>query len=130
MPHAWVASDFIRSALDLLRLRARADDAIVIGAGWTDAWRASGIELSGLQTAWGRLDYRLAPTPQGWLLDLPRALSGGRLRLVWPGRGPLPKASHRGLPLAWDGRELALPAAPATVLLGRPAPAHPDPDKP
>ena len=46
-------------------------------------------------------------------------LKGG-LRLIWPGEGPLPKAMLDGRTLAWVGRELRIPAAPATVMLSRP----------
>jgi len=46
-------------------------------------------------------------------------LKGG-LRLIWPGDGPLPKATLDGRALAWAGRELRIPAAPATVVLSRP----------
>ena len=38
MPHAWVASDYIRSALDLFCLRARGRRQLVVGAGWKPAW--------------------------------------------------------------------------------------------
>lgn len=122
MPHAWVSSDYIRSALDLFAYDREADDALIIGAGLEPAWLAQGdIELHGLSTPYGRLDYRLMRHPRGWTLELPRALTGlrGGVRLLWPGTGPLPKALHEGRALAFQGRELRLPDAPAVVQLDK-----------
>jgi len=122
MPHAWVSSDYIRSALDLFAYDREADDALVIGAGLEPAWLAQGdIDLRGLSTPYGTLDYRLMRNPRGWTLDLPRPLTGlrGGVRLLWPGTGPLPKAMHDGRALAFQGRELRLPDAPAVVQLDK-----------
>lgn len=116
MPHAWVSSDFIRSALDLFAYDREADGATVIGAGLKPEWLAQGdIAVRGLSTPHGPLDYRLSPAPHGWRLELQRA--GAEVRLSWPGTGPLPAARHDDRPLAWQGRELVLPPAPAIVQL-------------
>ncbi len=171
MPHAWVASDYIRSALDLFayerpqadeirrplfvlqaetpspatheRAGARsvraqppegveqsgratvaqereAEHSLVIGAGLAPDWLAQGdIEVSGLSTPYGRLDYRLLRIATGWRLELPHALAGlqGGMHLAWPGAGALPRASHNGRALVFNGRELRLPDAPAVVQL-------------
>ncbi|CAG1018156.1 hypothetical protein BURC_02891 [Burkholderiaceae bacterium] len=121
MPHAWVSSDYIRSVLDVFAYEREADAAIVIGAGFKPPWLAQGVEVSGLSTPHGRLDYRLDPTPEGWTLSVPRALAGlrGGLRLAWPGSGPLPRATHEGRELAWQGRELPIMSTPAIVTLRR-----------
>jgi hypothetical protein len=120
MPHAWVSSDYIRSALDLFAYEREADDTIVIGAGWKPEWLAQGITLRGLSTRFGPLALQLKREAQGWRLDLASPLRG-QARLVWPGQGPLPRATLQGRPLAWQGRELPLPSAPATVLLTEPS---------
>ena len=120
MPHAWVSSDYIGSALDLFAYEREADDALVIGAGLKPEWRTQGeIEVRGLSTPYGALDWDLRRSERGWVLQLPRAVSGlhGGMRLAWPGSGALPRALHDGRALAWLGRELPLPAAPATVEL-------------
>ncbi len=120
MPHAWVSSDYIRSALDLFAYEREADDTLVIGAGIAPEWLTQGeVAVSGLSTPYGRLDYTLQRNAEGWRLELPRALVGlhGGVRLLWPGTGPLPKATHNGRVLAFIGRELRLPAAPAVVQL-------------
>ena len=116
MPHAWVSSDYIRSALDLFAYEREAEATLVIGAGLTPAWREQGeIDVRGLSTPYGPLDYRLARAERGWSVELRRA--GTAVRLAWPGGAAVPTALHNGRELAWQGRELALPQAPASVQL-------------
>lgn len=118
MPHAWVSSDYIRSALDLLAYERESDGAIVIGAGLAPHWADQGdIVLDGLVTTSGPLAWALRPADQGWTLRLDRA--GAPTRLRWPGSGPLPQARHEGRALVWQGRELPLPVAPASISLAR-----------
>ena len=114
LPHAWVASDYIRSVLDMFAYEREADGAIVVGAGLSERWMASGVTVKDLVTPHGRLSYQLAPAQGGYALEL----SGGDgLRLSWPLPGPLPRAIHDGIELPWAGRELVLPKGPATVRL-------------
>ncbi|MFT7721668.1 MAG: hypothetical protein QM788_02360 [Roseateles sp.] len=119
MPHAWISSDYLRAALDLFAYEREA--ALVLGAGLPAAWRAAGdIGVSGLSTAWGRLDYRLARREAGgWELAIDRRPErlAGELRLAWPGAEPLPRASAEGRELPWQGRELPLPPGITTVRL-------------
>lgn len=119
MPHAWVASDYIRSALDLFAYENEADVSLVIGAGWKAEWLEEGLAVRGLSTAHGVLDMRLDRVGSGWRFTLLRPLPGARggVRLVWPGEGPLPKATVNGRELAWSGRMLALPATASSVTL-------------
>ena len=121
MPHAWVASDYVRSMVDLMAYEREAEHTLVIGAGWKPEWLTEGdLAVQGMSTAYGMLDYRLDRVADGWQLEIPRALEGlsGGLRLSWPGTGPLPRATTlQGQVLLWSGRELSLPAAPLTVQL-------------
>ncbi len=119
MPHAWVSSDYVRSALDLFAWEREADDTLVVGAGWKPAWRDAGITLTGLSTRFGRVDLQLAPRPGGWRFEGPR-LARGRAVLAWAGAGPLPRASAEGHVLEWQGRELPLPPGGAAIELDRP----------
>ena len=68
LPHGWVASDFIRSLLDLFAYEGRtgveqgsAGDTLVLAAGVQPEWlaRPEGVAIHGLETPWGRLGYRL-----------------------------------------------------------------------
>ncbi|MDO9073633.1 MAG: hypothetical protein Q7U73_10230 [Rubrivivax sp.] len=120
MPHAWVSSDYIRSALDLLAYDDERDHSLVLGAGLKAAWLQQGdVVLRGLSTPYGKLDWSLRRTASGWQLELPSKMSGlhGGARLRWPEGLALPRALHQGHALAWQGRELALPFAPLKVEL-------------
>lgn len=119
LPHAWVASDYIRSALDLFAYEREADASLVVGAGWKREWLAQGLAVRGLRTSLGVLDYALERVPGGWQLRLERvpAEARGGIRLQWPGDGALPAALLDGRELPWDGRSLLLPAVAATLTL-------------
>lgn len=125
MPHAWVSSDYLRSALDLIAYEREAGGSVVLAAGVPGAWRAAGdVAVAGLSTAWGRLDYRLLRRADGgWTLHIDRRPERlpGELRLAWAGQDPLPRAHAGAGPLAWQGRELPLPADATTIQLD-PAP--------
>jgi hypothetical protein len=81
MPHGWVASDFIRSALDLFAYEREADGALVLAAGLPLPWlEGEGVAVENLRTAYGRLSYSLSSR-------------GGRLVLrVGAGLQPPPRA--------------------------------------
>ncbi|MCE4537785.1 hypothetical protein LXT12_11045 [Pelomonas sp. P7] len=121
MPHAWISSDYLRSALDLFAYEREAGGSLVLGAGLPLRWKLAGdIGVAGLSTAWGRLDYRLERRAAGgWTLSIDRRPErlAGELRLAWPGDEALPRASAEGRELAWQGRELPLPPGVAAVQL-------------
>jgi hypothetical protein len=122
MPHAWVSSDYIRAVLDLFAYDREQDETLVLAAGVPLDWRErEGVQIEGLSTRYGLLNYRLAPTVSGWVLEVGSALAElkGGLRLVWPGAGPLPNATADGRALQWIGRELVVPAGPVKVSLER-----------
>jgi len=60
MPHGWVASDFIRSALDLFAYERESDHALVLAAGVPETWLdGDGIAIEHLRTPYGELSYAL-----------------------------------------------------------------------
>ena len=60
LPHAWVASDYVRSVLDMFAYE-RDDGALVLAEGVPDAWLAGeGIHVRGLRTPHGPLSYSLS----------------------------------------------------------------------
>ena len=119
MPHAWVASDYINSVLDMFAYEREADDAMVLGAGLSEEWMAAGVAVKHLSTPHGPLSYRLSPVSGGYDLEVAGGLAppAGGVRLVWPLPGPVPRATYEGGELAWVGRELVLPPGPATIRL-------------
>jgi hypothetical protein len=120
MPHGWVASDFIRSALDLFAHEREADRALVLGAGLPPRWlEGEGVAIDGLRTPYGRLSYSLRKQEGRLRLKVAEGLQlpPGGLVLVWPEPQP-PGATHvNGAPVGWQGAELRLHSLPAEVLI-------------
>jgi hypothetical protein len=121
MPHGWVASDFIRSALDLFAYEREADGALVLAAGLPREWLGGeGVTVDNLRTPYGRLSYSLYS--QGYRLRL-RVTAGVQpppagLVLIWPGEGP-PGSTHlNGQRVSWQGTELRIHQLPAEVIVG------------
>ncbi len=112
MPHAWVSSDYIRSALDLFAYEREHDQTLVLAAGIPAAWlQGRGIAVAGLRTSLGPLGYRLRLARGQMHLDLQSGfcLPPGGLVLQWPGTSPPPPALVNGVPLKWDGMTLRVP---------------------
>src|SRR5207244_7111948 len=60
LPHGWVASDFIRSVLDLFAYERESDGALVLGAGIPPEWvEGPGVAVQDLGTPYGPLSYSL-----------------------------------------------------------------------
>ena len=106
MPHAWVASDFVRGALDMFAWDRRDDRALVLGGGLSKGWLVGpGSAIRGLATSYGSLDFamrgssrRLSATIAG------NARPPGGFVLAWPFASPLPAARVDGRPTKWrDG---------------------------
>ncbi len=121
MPHGWVASDFIRSALDLFAYEREADRALVLAAGLPPQWlEGEGVAVENLRTPYGRLSYSLYR--QGRRLIL-KAAAGvqpppGGLVFAWPGAQPPGPTRLNGQPVSWQGAELHIRQLPAEVMVG------------
>ncbi len=119
MPHAWVGSDFIRSALDLFAWERESDGALVLAGGIPAEWLdGKGISVRGLLTTRGPLDYSLRREKGGLRLVL-----GGRLTLPAGGialQPPLPAGTHHarvnGRAVTFEGAELLIHELAASVL--------------
>jgi hypothetical protein len=57
MPHTWVGSDFIRSALDMFVFER--GDTLVLGAGVDPAWLDAGVTIDGVSTHLGTIGYTM-----------------------------------------------------------------------
>jgi hypothetical protein len=88
MPHAWVASDAIRSLLDLFAHDAGDGQALVLAAGLPEAWLKDGVAVRGLATPQGPLSYRLKRTDRGLKVEIDAGLTPppAGLRISWQGR--------------------------------------------
>ncbi|HEU4452144.1 MAG TPA: discoidin domain-containing protein [Longimicrobium sp.] len=120
MPHTWVGSDFIRSALDLLAYEDE-DGSLVIAAGVPEAWvrEAPGVGVRDLSTHFGRLSYTMRADGDRVRLRF----TGGALRTPPGGiviRSPMPRpprevrADGRVIRLGSDG-EVRLRTVPRVV---------------
>lgn len=117
LPHAWVASDYIRATLDLFAYQRYADHALVLAAGVQPAWLDhGGITFAGLHTPWGKLGYTLQHERGRvtWHIDAGVAPPGGVV-LTWPLRGTPGTTRVNGKPASWLAGELRIDALPATV---------------
>lgn len=115
LPHAWVGSDYVRSALDLFAYER--EDALVLAAGIPADWLdGEGVAVSGLRTPHGPLAYEFRR--EGDTVRFRReagAAPPGGLLLSWP-YGTAPGATWvNGQPASWRNGELRLPDGPATA---------------
>jgi hypothetical protein len=121
MPHGWVASDFIRSALDLFAYEREADNALVLAAGLPLPWlEGEGVAVENLRTPYGRLSYALQNQEGRLRLKVAAGLQppAGGLVLVWPGAQPAGPTRLNGQPVSWQGAELRIHSLPAEVIVG------------
>jgi hypothetical protein len=121
MPHGWVASDFIRSALDLFAYEREADGALVLAAGLPESWlEGEGVTVENLRTPYGRLSYSLHSRGRHLTLKVTADVQPppGGLVFVWPGERPPGPTRLNGHPVGWQGAELRIHQLPAEVVVG------------
>ncbi len=124
MPHAWIASDFMRSAYDMFAYERSRDHALVLAAGIAPAWLAGkGVGIEHLRTPYGELSYTLRESGTRLVLKVPKGLTvpAGGLALPWPYSGkPSAGALLDGKPVAWQGDEIIIRTLPATLSISKP----------
>jgi hypothetical protein len=130
MPHGWISSDYIRSALDLFAYERDADHALVIADGIPAAWLAGdGIAVHRLRTPYGPLSYGMKQRGDTVTIELDKeaALPPGGIVLRDPGAGwSRGRTTINGKPARWrDGqqrerRELRVQALPARITIEQP----------
>ncbi|HKA45493.1 MAG TPA: hypothetical protein VKF40_26135, partial [Burkholderiales bacterium] len=122
MPHAWIASDFISSVLDLFAYERAADRALVLAAGVPTDWLAGeGIAIERLRTHYGELSYTLRHDRGRLVLKIAGGLRPppGGLVLAWPYAGSPPPAFVNGRPARWENdTELRIRTLPAVIAVG------------
>ena len=92
MPHGWVASDYLRSALDMFAYEREPGHAIVIGAGLPASWfEGQGVAISGLHTPFGEMAYTIRRAGDGYRIRISgnaRPPAGYVVQLPWPIQSP------------------------------------------
>ena len=117
MPHAWVASDFVRGVLDMFAWERREDGALVLGGGLDADWLSGpGSSISGLATPYGPLDFSM----RGDARRLVATVGGGArppggFVLAWPFAGTPPPARVNGVPVQWRDRALVFRATGSAI---------------
>jgi hypothetical protein len=113
LPHAWVASDFMRSALDMFAYHREADDRLVIAAGIPARWlTGEGIAIDGLRTPQGRFGYALRRDGRQLALEFNEdaRLPPGGAALPWPLQDAQPgRTTIDGRSARWRDCELWIP---------------------
>ncbi|MBB3343974.1 hypothetical protein FHW73_001847 [Luteimonas sp. RC10] len=124
LPHAWVGSDFVRSALDMFAYVREVDDSIVLAAGVPADWfDGIGVRLHGMRTPQGKLGYRLRRENDVLALDVDAdaGLPPGGLVLQWPYPNVPGATTIDGQAAQWQGNELRIARAGARVRVQIPA---------
>jgi hypothetical protein len=103
LPHGWVASDFLRAALDLYAYDDPARQRLVLGAGLPAAWLdGHGVRVEGLSTPSGPLSYTARRVGATVAVDLaPGPVPPGGLAIRLPGVAPVEvheRPAHLRLP--------------------------------
>jgi YD repeat-containing protein len=121
MPHGWVASDFIRSVLDLFAWERDRDGALVLASGIPDDWLGGeGIAIDDLRTPYGRLSYTLRRDATGTHLHIDgNGLPPGGF--VYAPRGNLADArvTINGKRTRIEKGELRITVVPAEIAIAR-----------
>jgi hypothetical protein len=118
MPHAWIASDYIRSALDLFAYARPSEQRMVLTAGVPPSWFAGeGVAIARLRTPYGLLSYTARRRGKSVVIEIESAAPPGGFAIPWPWPGEPGQALINGKQAKWDGNELRFTTSPARVVL-------------
>ncbi len=120
MPHGWISSDYIRSALYLFAYERESDHSLILGAGIPRAWLGGrGVAVRGLRTPYGALGYSMREQGARLRIDIGAGMTLPPVGLVIrafdqapPGRTTINDRAAR-----WHAGELRVRALPATILI-------------
>jgi len=128
MPHGWISSDYIRSALDLFAYEREFDHALIVADGIPTAWLAGeGVAVRNLRTPYGPVSYSMKQKGAAIALELGAGFAppGG---IVLRAADPRWSAGHttvNGKSARWIGRELRVRKLPASIAIEPAAPGQP-----
>ncbi len=121
MPHAWVASDYIRSALDMFVYARDADRTLVLAAGLPPAWfDGKGVAIEKLRTPYGPLAYTIRRSGKRVTMRVSGRAPPGGFALPWPFDGTPGPATVNGKAAAWQAGELRFTQLPARITFEAP----------
>ncbi len=117
MPHIWVASDFIRSTLDLFAFDRASDHALVIGAGLPASWIDSkeGVAISGMRTAYGSLSFRIRNANGRVTLHIGKGATPPGGFVFEPSYETVANVRINGKAVQFNDHSLSVASAPADV---------------
>jgi hypothetical protein len=116
MPHAWIASDFLRSILDAVAYD-REDGALVVAAGVPRSWLGDGtLHVGPLPTYSGTLDLRMHAEGERIVVELSGDAKPARLIVRSPDDRPIRTLRVNGKVVEPTGREVVVPGLPARVV--------------
>jgi len=116
MPHAWVASDFIRSILDAVAYD-REDGALVVGAGVPRRWLGKGtLHVGPLPTYSGPIDVRMHAEGDQIVVELRGDAHPKQLIVRSPDGRPIRAVRIDGKTVAHTEHEVVAPGLPARVI--------------
>jgi len=123
MPHTWVGSDFVRSALDMLAYERESDRSIVVGAGipWRWAAEGEGVRVRNLSTRDGLLGFTMRAHGEALEVRIEDGANPpGGFVIMPPAEQPFraAKVDGRRVRLAADG-SVTVKRVPATVVFER-----------
>lgn len=119
LPHAWVASDFIRAALDLFAYVEPDAQAIVLGGGMDAGWlRGDGSKIRGLRTPYGAIDLAMRADDRRLTVTIDGgARPPGGFVLRWPLNGAPGRTTVNGRAARFEGKQLRVPAGTAMTIV-------------
>jgi hypothetical protein len=117
MPHAWIASDYIRGALDMFAFEDQAERRIILAAGLTTAWLAGkGASISGLATPYGTLNFSIAGNAKRLRLTIAgNARPPGGFAFDWPFDTAPPRVRVNGKSARWSDRRLFITSSTKAI---------------
>ncbi|MGA7615267.1 MAG: hypothetical protein WBX15_08800, partial [Thermoanaerobaculia bacterium] len=116
MPHAWIASDFIRSILDAFAYD-RDDGTLVVGAGVPRSWIGRGtLHVGPLPTWHGPIDIRMtAPAGDRIVVELSGTASPKAIVVHSPDERPLRRSVVDGTEVPHPNDTVTITQLPAAI---------------
>jgi F5/8 type C domain len=121
VPHAWIGAEYVLAVLGMFAYERPADAALVIAAGISEPWLASGTVVDGLPTWWGPLGYSLrrdGPDALRFELAPGLAVPPGGIVVRPPLARPLAAVEVDGAPQSsFDSDGVTLHRWPASIVM-------------